>query len=158
MNNKGKVIALDTEDWKLKDLRTRAARAGISIIETKVIDTTKVIKRLNASADRLLLDVPCSGLGVLRRNPDSKWRLSLNKINELRKIQMDILTRYSQMVKIGGKVVYSTCSILPSENHKQVESFLEQSSGAFTLEEEKIISPAESGFDGFYMARMVRVK
>jgi len=158
MNNKGKLIALDTEEWKLTELRTRSARAGISIIETKVIDSTKVIKRLANSADRLLIDVPCSGLGVIKRNPDSKWRLSPNRINELKNIQADILLRYTQMLKVGGKVVYSTCSILPSENQNQVNAFVAASLGAFTLEEEKTISPSESGFDGFYMARMVRVK
>ncbi len=158
MKNKGKLIALDTEEWKLNELKTRSARAGLSIIESKVINTTKVIKRLYDSADRLLLDVPCSGLGVLRRNPDAKWRLTIKKMAELKRVQVEILAKYTKMVKPGGKVVYSTCSILPSENQEQISTFLLGSSGAFELEEEKFISPAESGFDGFYMARMVRVK
>jgi len=158
MKNKGKILALDNADWKLEELMRRASRAGVSIVEPRPITTTKVVKRLKDRADRLLLDVPCSGLGVLRRNPDSKWRLSLEKIEEIKKTQIQILDRYTQMVKPGGKFVYSTCSILPSENELQVQSFLSRSNGVFVLEEEKTISPAQSGFDGFYMARMKKVK
>jgi len=105
----------------------------------------------------VLLDVPCTGLGVLRRNPDSKWRLTSEKVDEIHTLQSYILDKYSQMVKVGGKLVYSTCSILPSENNLQVQSFLVRANGAFVFEEEKSISPAKSGFDGFYMARMRRV-
>ena len=158
MKNKGKILALDNADWKLDELMRRASRAGISIIEPRPITTTKVVKRLKDKADRLLLDVPCSGLGVLRRNPDSKWRLTTEKISSINATQVQILDRYTQMVKPGGKFVYSTCSILPSENQKQIQSFLARSSGEFTLEEEKSISPSQSGFDGFYMARLVRKK
>jgi 16S rRNA (cytosine967-C5)-methyltransferase len=157
MRNKGKILALDNADWKLEELMKRSVRAGVSIIETRPITTTKVVKRLKDKADRLLLDVPCSGLGVLRRNPDSKWRLTLAKIEEIKTLQIYILDKYTQMVKPGGKFVYSTCSILPSENQQQIQSFLSRTSGAFILEEEKIISPSESGFDGFYMARLKRV-
>ncbi|NVO10405.1 MAG: RsmB/NOP family class I SAM-dependent RNA methyltransferase [Bacteroidales bacterium] len=158
MKNKGKILALDNADWKLEELMKRATRAGVSIIEPRPITTTKVVKRLKDKADRLLLDVPCSGLGVLRRNPDSKWRLNPEKIQEIKVLQAYILDKYSQMVKSGGKMVYSTCSILPSENQQQVKSFLSRAGGSFVLEEEKSISPALSGFDGFYMARMMKVK
>jgi len=154
MNNKGRVIAMDVEQWKLDELKKRARRGGISIIETRAIDNTKAIKRLYDSADRLLLDVPCSGLGVLRRNPDAKWKLSADFIAEMQKKQIQILSDYSRMVKIGGKIVYATCSILPSENTLQVQKFL-QSNENFQLEEEKIVLPSQ-GFDGFYMARLVR--
>jgi 16S rRNA (cytosine967-C5)-methyltransferase len=157
MKNKGKILALDNADWKLEELMKRATRAGVSIIEPRPITTTKVVKRLKDKADRLLLDVPCSGLGVLRRNPDSKWRLTSEKIQEIKVLQAYILDKYSQMVKPGGKMVYSTCSILPSENQQQVKSFLSRVDGSFILEEEKSISPARNGFDGFYMARMKRV-
>lgn len=156
MKNKGKILALDNADYKLDELVKRAVRAGITIVEPRPITTTKVVKRLKDTADRLLLDVPCSGLGVLRRNPDSKWRLTLEKIEEIKRTQSYILEKYTQMVKPGGKFVYSTCSILPSENQKQVQSFLAKNKEIFTLEEEKYISPSESGFDGFYMARVAK--
>ena len=153
MKNKGHLIALDTEGWKLQELRHRVRRAGAGIIETRTIDSTKVIKRLHESADRVLLDVPCSGLGVLRRNPDAKWKLNAEYIARVKKLQQEILVSYSKMVKPGGKLVYATCSILPSENQNQVKQFLAQQK-QFVLEEEKQIFPSE-GFDGFYMARML---
>jgi len=156
MANKGRIIAMDTAEWKLTELRARTRRAGASIVEAKLIESSKTIKRLKDSADRLLLDVPCSGLGVLRRNPDSKWKLTPERIDELRRIQEDILNRYWIMVKPKGKLVYATCSILPSENEHQVQRFIEKHNGQFVLEEEQKILPSQSGFDGFYMARIRR--
>jgi 16S rRNA (cytosine967-C5)-methyltransferase len=155
MENRGKILSMDTIEWKLDELKKRAKRAGVTNIETRVIDSMKSIKRLEASADRLLLDVPCSGLGVLRRNPDAKWKLSPAFIDEVKTTQAEILKEYSAMVKPGGMMVYSTCSILPSENEKQVQSFLETHQTEFELMEERHILPSE-GFDGFYMARLRR--
>jgi 16S rRNA (cytosine967-C5)-methyltransferase len=155
MHNKGRIIALDTEDWKLEELRRRARRNDAQIIETRVIDSTKIIKRLYQTADRVLLDVPCSGLGVLRRNPDAKWKLSPESIDHVRATQQDILQRYCQMVRIGGRVVYATCSILPSENQEQVKKFLAQNPN-FEWLDERILTPAKDGFDGFYMALLTR--
>jgi 16S rRNA (cytosine967-C5)-methyltransferase len=153
MQNKGKVLCLDTEDWKLQELRKRAIRNKVQIIETRHIQNNKVIKRVHESCDRLLLDVPCSGLGVLRRNPDAKWKIDQEFLKRVWQLQRDILHRYSEMLKPGGLMVYATCSILPSENSKQIAYFCEEHHH-FQLEEEKIISPADSGFDGFYMARL----
>jgi len=158
MQNKGKVLALDTEEWKLNELKKRANRNGISIIETRTITSSKVIKRLADSADRVLLDVPCSGLGVLRRNPDAKWKLTNERIEELKSLQQKILESYSTMVKPNGKIVYSTCSILPSENEGQIERFFSSESNRqkFKLIEERKISPAVDGFDGFYISVLQR--
>ena len=151
MQNKGRIIALDTEEWKLEELKKRARRAGASnMIETRVIESSKTTKRLENSADRLLLDVPCSGLGVLKRNPDAKWKLTPEFIENVKGIQQKILNDYSSMLKKGGMMVYSTCSILPSENEKQVERFLEEKKD-FQLVKQKMLYPSE-GFDGFYMA------
>lgn len=155
MKNRGKVLALDTNEKKINQLRERSRRNSISIIETKVIDSTKVFKRLYDSADRLLLDVPCSGLGVLRRNPDAKWKLSIEKIQELIELQKNILNTYCNITKVNGYLIYSTCSLLPSENENQIENFLQHHSN-FSLEEAVSISPARSGFDGFFIARLKR--
>ena len=153
LQNRGSLIALDTSAWKLDELRRRARRAGAANIETRPIDSRKVIKRLYGSADRLLLDVPCSGLGVLRRNPDAKWKLTPEALDELRATQQDILQSYSPVVKPGGRMVYATCSILPSENRQQVMRFLESGAGKnFVLVEDRQILPQDEGFDGFYMA------
>ncbi len=157
MQDKGRIIAMDTEDWKLDELKKRARRAGASNnIETRVIDSSKVIKRLENSADRVLLDVPCSGLGVLRRNPDAKWKLSPEFIEKIKVTQQTLLTDYSAMLKVGGLLVYSTCSILPSENQKQVEEFIKTNAGKFELEEQRSLMPSE-GFDGFFMSRMKKL-
>ncbi len=157
MQDKGRIIAMDTEDWKLDEVKKRARRAGASNnIETRVIDSSKVIKRLENSADRLLLDVPCSGLGVLRRNPDAKWKLSPEFIDKVKLTQQTLLHDYSAMLKVGGLLVYSTCSILPSENGHQVEEFLKTEAGKFELEDKLTLMPSE-GFDGFFMARMKKL-
>lgn len=156
MQNKGRIIAMDTEGWKLDELKRRARRAGADIIETRPIDSTKVIKRLENSADRLLLDVPCSGLGVVRRNPDAKWKLDIPFIEKVRQTQQEILRSYSRMLKPGGLMVYATCSILPSENDRQVENFLKEQNGKFELLEQKRLLPNEFGYDGFFMALLVK--
>lgn len=156
MEGKGVIIAMDTEQWKLDDLKKRAKRAGAFNIEPRVIDSTKVIKRMHESADIVLIDAPCSGTGVIRRMPDSKWRDGREHLNEIRATQKDILDRYSKIAKIGGIVVYSTCSILPSENEKQIEAFLHNNKDKFELLEDKHIMPS-SGFDGFYMAKLKRL-
>jgi len=155
MENKGQLISLDTAAWKLNEQRKRARRNGIHIIETRPIENTKTIKRLRDSADRLLLDVPCSGLGVLRRNPDSKWKLTPDFVANIRETQQEIIQSYSRILRKDGKLIYATCSVLPSENQQQVEKFLASEPGkAFELEEQKSILPQEEGFDGFFMARL----
>ncbi|WP_367390410.1 RsmB/NOP family class I SAM-dependent RNA methyltransferase [Lewinella sp. LCG006] len=155
LENKGQIIALDSESWKLDELRKRARRNGVHIVDTRPITSSKVIKRLSESADRLLLDVPCSGLGVLRRNPDAKWKISTDFIERIKTVQQDILQSYSRMVKKEGKLVYATCSILPSENQEQVQTFLASEQGqSFQLEEQRIILPQNEGYDGFFMARL----
>ncbi len=155
MKNKGRIIAMDTEGWKLDELKKRARRAGVANIEPRVIESSKTIKRLENSADRLLLDVPCSGLGVIKRNPDAKWKLTPEFMERVKELQQHILVDYSTMLKKDGLMVYSTCSLLPSENEKQVERFLESRKEQFELVEQKWIKPSE-GFDGFYMALIKR--
>lgn len=152
LQNKGKIISMDITSWKLGELKKRAKRAGISNIETKVIESSKTIKRLANSADRLLLDVPCSGIGVIKRNPDAKWKLDIDFIDRVRKTQAEIIDSYSRMLKPDGLMVYATCSILPSENRKQVDTFLENHPD-FYLVKDRAVMPSE-GFDGFYMAAL----
>lgn len=153
MENKGQIIALDIYGNKLKELKRRAKRAGAHNVETRSIDSTKVIKKLYDSADRVLIDAPCSGLGVLSRNPDAKWKLQPEFLEKIRNTQLEILEKYSKIVKKGGKLVYATCSILPSENDKQIQKFLKTETGrSFKLLREKKILSHESGYDGFYMA------
>jgi 16S rRNA (cytosine967-C5)-methyltransferase len=156
MQNKGKIIALDTKDWRLEELKKRARRGGAHIIETKVLDSTKTVKRLAGSADRLLLDVPCSGFGVLKRNPDTKWKMTPEKLEDIKKEQRHILFSYSQMLKPNGRMVYATCSFLPSEGEEQVKWFLEEKKNEWELVSETRISPAKNNCDGFYIAVLQR--
>lgn len=154
MKNKGQIIALDIFNWKLAELKRRAKRAGAHNIETRLISDNKVIKRLHEKADRLLIDAPCSGLGVLKRNPDSKWKIDQDFIDRIKGEQQQILQDYSKILKKGGKMIYATCSILPSENNEQVEIFLKNNADFKLIKEEKIM-PSE-GYDGFYMALLER--
>ena len=159
MENKGQLIAMDLYESKLKQLKLRAKRNGAFNIEPRVIESTKTIKKLHGTADRVLIDAPCSGLGVMKRNPDSKWKLQPEFIDNIKKIQAEVLENYSKIVKPGGKLVYATCSILPSENEEQIKHFLTTESGKnFTFIKDKKILSYESGFDGFYMAQLERNK
>lgn len=157
MKNKGRIIAMDVKEKKLQELKKRASRAEVNIIEIRPIESSKTIKRLKDSADRLLLDVPCSGLGVLRRNPDSKWKLQPEEIERVKKIQRDVLTSFSEMTKVGGKMVYATCSILPSEGEEQVQWFLNEVGERWKFVGEKRYLPEVHHADGFYMALLERV-
>ena len=151
MENKGQLIALDIYPQKLQELKKRAKRARAFNIETRPITDAKVIKRLRDSADRVLIDAPCTGLGVLRRNPDAKWKPDSAYLERVCETQGDLLRDYSAMVRKGGLLVYATCSILPAENTQQVEAFLKSKPGAgFRLLEERALFASAEGFDGFY--------
>ena len=153
MQNKGSLIAMDIYESKLKKLKVRAKRNGAHNIDLRLINSTKPIKKLKEKADRLLIDAPCSGLGVLRRNPDSKWKLKPEFLDKIKKTQQHILQDYSKILKPGGKMVYATCSVLPSENQEQINKFIATKEGRkFKLIKEKKIFAHKSGYDGFYMA------
>lgn len=155
MNNKGSIIAMDVEQRKLHELKKRAKRNGVHNIEIRHIDGSKAIKRLKGSADRLLLDVPCSGTGVIKRNPDTKWKIQPEHLERVMAIQKNILNDYSQMLKPGGLMVYATCSILHAENENQVKDFLERRDD-FKLIEDKRVNPSKDT-DGFYMALLQKL-
>ncbi len=152
MKNKGKIIAMDTQEWKLKELRRRAVKASAENIETRTVDSSKAYKRLKGTADKVLLDAPCSGLGTLRRNPDIKWKITHSDLERLKELQRDLLDRYSPLLKIGGHMVYSVCSILLSEGEEQIKDLLKRNNNELKLIEEKRYWPDTDDTDGFYMA------
>lgn len=159
MQNKGEIIALDISNRKLKELQKRTKRAGVTIVRTKTIKDITSSQNLEEKADFLLLDVPCSGLGTLGRNPNAKWHLSLDFVAEIKETQAAILQNYTAICKKGGQLVYATCSILPSENEKQIETFLQSEKGAdFRLIKDKSILPQDGWGDGFYMALLERLE
>lgn len=154
MSGSGRILALDIVENKLKELEKRAARAAIKIIKPKTITGPDIIGSHQEYADYLLIDAPCSGTGVLKRNPDTKWKLNADKLAEAIQTQQYILDNYTRMLKKGGTLVYATCSLWDCENTDQVKRLTEIQ--AFDLQEEKTIWPSEMNADGFYMARLVK--
>lgn len=151
------ILALDIYPAKLDELRKRCYRNGIESVQTASVENETVLDGIEKMADGILIDAPCSGLGVLKRNPDAKWNITPERLEEILEVQKNILQTYAPMVKKGGTLVYATCSILPLENQLQVSHFLGSELGdLFELEKEHTYFSHETGFDGFYCARMIR--
>ncbi|ORT99634.1 Ribosomal RNA small subunit methyltransferase B [Anaerovibrio sp. JC8] len=167
MENRGRIVACDVYDHKLERVRSNAERLGITIIDPLLMDAREIWQEFPQQADRVLVDAPCSGLGVLRRKPDSRWRKSPELLKELPKLQLEILRSAAAAVKPGGLLVYSTCTIAPEENQDVVKAFLEKAK-EFTLEhagerlpvprEDEMVQlyPQRDGTDGFFIACMRR--
>lgn len=163
MQNEGRIIACDIYDHKLHRVEENAKRLGIYIIETKLLDAREAGKTFPQLADRVLVDAPCSGLGVLRRKPDSRWRKEAAMLQELPQLQLEILRSAAQALKPGGTLVYSTCSIAREENQDVVEKFLQEAKD-FQLvnagerlpvpRDEAMVQlyPQRDGTDGFFIA------
>lgn len=155
MRNKGEILALDIYPKKLEELANRAKRNKIDIVKTAIAEEAIVAKYKNW-ADKLLLDVPCSGSGTFKRNIDAKWKLKPAFMEEIVSLQAKLFQNYSSMLKQGGQMVYATCSIFPAENELQVKAFLKANPN-FKLIKQKHISPAKYGWDGFYMALLKKL-
>ena len=125
MRNTGRLYAFDTSAHRLDALKPRLARSQLSNVHPAVIahERDERVKRLSGKIDRVLVDSPCSGLGTLRRNPDLKWRQSPQGIEQLLVKQKDILTSAAKLIKVGGRLVYATCSLLEEENEKIAQAF-----------------------------------
>jgi 16S rRNA (cytosine967-C5)-methyltransferase len=152
MGNQGEILAMDTNDKALSECRRRAKRNGVDIITTESIKRPASVLVHQEWADKLLLDVPCSGSGVIRRDVDSKWKLQPEHLDKTIQIQKDILHKYHSTLKPGGTMVYATCSILRSENEDQVASFMEAFGEDFTLVDEFRLSPEHPHSDGYFIA------
>jgi 16S rRNA (cytosine967-C5)-methyltransferase len=125
MRSTGRLYAFDTSGHRLEALKPRLARSGLSNVHPAAIahERDDRIKRLAGKIDRVLVDAPCSGLGTLRRNPDLKWRQSLQAVQEMTVKQAAILASAARLLKPGGRLVYATCSVLPQENEAIAEAF-----------------------------------
>ncbi|HWQ80056.1 MAG TPA: 16S rRNA (cytosine(967)-C(5))-methyltransferase RsmB [Anaerovoracaceae bacterium] len=156
MQNRGKVAAWDIYKRKLSIIDKETERLGISIITTKTWDATRIDSSMAEKADRVLVDAPCSGLGVIRRKPEIKYKKKSPEIDELSEKQLAILSASSKYLKPGGVLVYSTCTISPHENQNVVRNFLKKNP-AFGKEEELQLLPNVGGTDGFYICRMKRI-
>lgn len=169
MKNKGKIEAWDIHEHRVKLVQNTAKRLGINIIQTKTQDATMFNEDLVEKFDKILLDVPCLGLGVIKRKPDIKWKRKKEDIEEITKIQKAILNNCSKYLKKNGELVYSTCSILKEENEDIIEDFLRENSQLqFCKENEKnhediIIFEKKDGYiniyqseenDGFFICKL----
>lgn len=169
MQNRGRILATDIYAHKLEKVEENAERLGIEIIETKLADALQIGEMYPSMADRVLVDAPCSGLGVLRRKPDARWRKDQASLQALPELQLQILKSAANAVKPGGVLVYSTCTIAREENELVVEAFLRETP-SFHLErtsdflpvpsgkngETVQLLPQDDGVDGFFIARMKR--
>lgn len=153
MQHRGELHAFDTEPAKLSTLRTRASRAGVRV---RTHDAAPdVLSRFHGEADRVLADAPCTGTGTLRRHAELKYRITPATLAATLTLQRQILSRAARLVRAGGKLTYATCSLLPAENGDQAAWFTAEHSD-FEWEEQRYISPAATGWDGFFMARWRR--
>ncbi len=157
MENRGRVLSFDIFEHKVELIRKSAERLGIDIIDARLQDGAEECAELHELADRVLVDAPCSGLGVIHKKPDIKLKRTAEDVEELCRIQRHILNTASKYLKPGGTLVYSTCTILPEENRVQVENFLSEHKEYKKISEEQILT-TECGESGFYICKMVKEK
>ena len=168
MNNTGKIIATDIYQHKLDKIKENATKLGLTNIEPTLLDAKLLHTQYQNFADKVLVDAPCSGLGVIRRKPDSRWRKEEELIKELPTLQQEILNSAAKCVKPGGVLVYSTCTTEEEENQNVIYQFLQDNknfqlevTGQFlpitkTTQELIQIWPHNDKMDGFFIARMKR--
>ncbi|WIF94586.1 16S rRNA (cytosine(967)-C(5))-methyltransferase RsmB [Caminicella sporogenes] len=171
MQNRGKVLSRDIHEHKLILINQNAKRLGISIIETEIYDALKLDKSLIGKADKVLVDAPCSGFGIIRRKPEIKYLKNLEDIKKLSEIQYKILLNASQYVKKEGFLVYCTCTIQPDENIEVINRFLKDNNSFVmdnvnkylpnSLQTDKNylqLFPHLHGVDGFFICKLKRIK
>lgn len=174
MKNKGIIEAWDIYEHRVKLVEENAKRLGINIINTKIQDATEYDKNLKEKYDKILLDVPCLGLGVIKRKPDIKWQRKQQDIEEISKIQLEILKKCSVYLKKGGELVYSTCSFLKEENQEIIEQFLKDNNDfsygdyknvtnydiidKFLIDNKYLEIDTDYNYDGFFICKLVKKK
>lgn len=165
MENEGRILAFDIHKSKLSLVERGAERLGISVISVEAHDARDEMSELIGTADRVICDVPCSGLGVLAKKPEIRYK-DMTECAPLPKIQLDILENVSKYLKVGGVLVYSTCTVLPAENEENIKNFL-AAHGNFSLTPFSVggldaesgmitLLPHVHGTDGFFIARLTR--
>lgn len=164
MDNQGYILAVDVHAHKQRLIEASSRRLGISIIETKTLDARQLPDWFCQQGirepifDRILLDAPCTGLGVIRRKPDLKWKKKEEDIARIKEVQFELLTQVSKLLKVGGQLVYSTCTIEKEENERQIARFLEAHPQFICLENStRQILPHHFGSDGFFMTKLQKV-
>jgi 16S rRNA (cytosine967-C5)-methyltransferase len=169
MDNRGRIVASDTDRGRLSRLPGRAARAGVTIAETRLLDPKREIEGLadlEGQADLVLVDAPCSATGTWRRNPEARWRLTPERLARFAEVQGRLLDVAAGLVRPGGSLTYVVCSLLDVEGRDQVAAFLARHAGWSTLPinaqagrahgDGLRLTPAHDGTDGFFVARLAR--
>ena len=151
MENEGKILAFDKYEHKIEIVKKNAERLGIDIIDVKTADACELNETLINSADRVLCDVPCSGLGIIGRKPDIKW--NREETSDIEEIQKKILENGAKYLKCGGVIVYSTCTIDKSENEAVTDAFIADNCD-FVKDFEKTYYPNVDNTDGFYICKL----
>jgi 16S rRNA (cytosine967-C5)-methyltransferase len=168
MENRGRIVACDADRNRLSRLAPRAERAGVSIVETRVLDGGRegaAVADLAAAADLVVVDAPCSGTGTWRRNPEARWRLTPARLDRVVALQARLLDVAAGLVKPGGRLVHIVCSLLDAEGAGQVSAFLQRHPGWCTEPVDLPagetrgaglrLTPSKDGTDGFFVARLV---
>ncbi len=177
LGNRGRILALDIDERKLSELKQRVRRAGLTNVETRCLEEDGLLhlvpeRVVGAGAQRVLVDAPCSGIGVLRRNPEARWRLSKTDIDEITAKQQRILAASARLVAPHGRLIYATCTILRRENDEIVDAFLRSHPDFVSVSAKEILGsarasqfgdgerlrilPTENGPDGFFAAVLRR--
>ncbi len=170
MANRGRLVAADTDRGRLSAMPQRLARAGVGIVEARLLNPKREWDALNdlaGLADAVLVDAPCSGTGTWRRNPEARWRLTPERLARLETEQDRLLALAAQLVRPGGSLTYVVCSLLPGEGEARIERFLNHDKGfvaqdiripgGFAAVTQLVLSPGAQGCDGFFIARLGRV-
>ncbi|MGM9934460.1 16S rRNA (cytosine(967)-C(5))-methyltransferase RsmB [uncultured Clostridium sp.] len=167
LGNTGKVLAFDLHESKLGLIKENCDRLGITNVETCAGDATKLNAELVASSDRVLIDVPCSGLGIIRKKPEIKWNKKRNDLREIIPVQREIMNNAWQYLKQGGVMIYSTCTLNKEENEENIEWFVnthkdcevkrifvgKQDNLVYSREGYLTVMPNEN-MDGFFIAKL----
>lgn len=166
MGNQGRIVASDTDRGRLSRMRPRLDRAGVSIVEPRLLDPGKereALADLAGRADLVLVDAPCSGSGTWRRNPETRWRLTPDRLERLVALQAHLLGIAAELVRPGGLLVYAVCSLLAEEGRAQADAFGRSRSawvdlpvaisGGRQAGAGRLLSPGHDGTDGFFVAR-----
>ncbi len=157
MENSGRLVACDTDRGRLNRMPPRAERAGVTIVEPRLLNPgheAAMLSDLAGAADVVLVDAPCSGTGTWRRNPEARWRLTPQRLGRLTSLQASILDVAKGLVRPGGRLAYVVCSLLPEEGERQVEAFLTRHAGWQRVAHERVLTPARDGTDGFFIAML----